>query len=88
MHEFSLIQDLMKKIVAIARDHEAQKVVTVRVKLGALCHISAEHFGEHFADASAGTVAQGARLEIEQSKDETASDAQDILLQSVEVQTA
>ena len=88
MHEFSLIQDLMKKIVAIARDHEAQKVVTVRVKLGALCHISAEHFGEHFIDASAGTVAQGARLEIEQSKDETASDAQDILLQSVEVQTA
>ena len=88
MHEFSLMKDLMRKITGIALEHEAQKVVSVKVKLGALCHTSAEHFGEHFTEASAGTVAQGARLEIEESKDETASDAQDILLQTVELETA
>ncbi len=87
MHEFSLINDLMRKIESITREHGGRKIVSIKVSLGALSHISPEHFREHFIQAAAGTVAAGARLEIEQHKDESDPRAQDILLESVEVES-
>lgn len=83
MHEFSLMKDLMRKIDSIARDHGARKIVSVKVKLGALAHISPGHFREHLHEAAADTLAAGARLETEELKDETDPCAQDILLESV-----
>ena len=85
MHELSLIADLMRKIEAVAREHQATRITGVRVKLGALSHISADHFREHFAQAARGTVAEGARLEIEVLTDMSDPHAQDILLDSVEI---
>ena len=86
MHEFSLINDLMRKIETIARDQGAGRVVALKVKLGALSHISAEHFCEHFEAAARGTIAEGGRLEIETLTDESDPHAQDILLDSVELE--
>lgn len=85
MHEFSLINSLMRKIGDIARQNGAAKVSGVKVKLGALAHISADHFREHFEHAAAGTVAEGARLEIELGRDDDPQ-AQDIILQNVSVE--
>ena len=87
MHERSLIADLMRKIAAIAREESARKVISVKVQLGALCHLSAPHLREHFAHAARGTVAEGARLNIEVLTDVTDPHAQEILLDSVEVET-
>jgi hydrogenase nickel incorporation protein HypA/HybF len=86
MHEFSLMNDLMRKIEAVAHEHGARKILSVKVRLGALAHISPEHFREHFVEASTGTLAAGARLEVEQQGDESDPHAQDILLESVEVE--
>jgi hydrogenase nickel incorporation protein HypA/HybF len=86
MHEMSLIHDLMRKIETIARDQNAVKVVGVKVRLGALAHISADHFREHFEEESKGTIADGARLEVELLTDENDPQAQDIMLDSVEVE--
>jgi hydrogenase nickel incorporation protein HypA/HybF len=38
----------MRKIESIARERGAQRVAGFEVKLGALSHISADHFPEHF----------------------------------------
>jgi hydrogenase nickel incorporation protein HypA/HybF len=86
MHEFSLINDLMRKITALAAEQGAQRVVSVKVKLGALCHISPGHFREHFEEAAAGTVADGAKLDVVLNPDPNDPHAQDILLDSVEVE--
>lgn len=86
MHEFSLIKDLMRKITAIAVEQGATRVTGVKVKLGALAHISADHFREHFEEAAVGTAAEGAHLEVELNADESDPNAQDILLDSVEVE--
>jgi hydrogenase nickel incorporation protein HypA/HybF len=59
----------------------------MKVRLGALAHISAQHFREHFVQAASGTVAEGARLDIEESSDQSDPRAQDILLETVEVET-
>ncbi len=83
MHEMSLMADLLRKVEATA---QAQQVVSVTVKLGALSHISPEHFREHFAQATRGTIAEGARLEIEVLTDLSDPQAQQIVLDSVEVE--
>ena len=85
MHEHSLIANLLTRIDAVARQENAARVVGVKVWLGALCHLSASHFREHFEDGSRGSVAQGARLDIEVSDDPDHPQAQDILLRSIEV---
>jgi hydrogenase nickel incorporation protein HypA/HybF len=86
MHEFSLINDLMWKIDAIVREQGARRVVGVKVRLGALSHISPDHFREHFEAAATGTIAEAARLDIETLREERDPHAQDILLDSVEVE--
>jgi len=85
MHEFSLMADLLRKIERLAKDAEADKITGVRVKLGALSHITPDHFREHFVEAIVGTVAEGATLEVEQSADQNDPNAQDILLESVDI---
>jgi len=85
MHEFSLVSSLFNKIDELAKQHQATSVDRVTVRLGALSHISKDHFTEHFVQGAQGTVAEGAQLEVKVSADETADDAQDILLESVEL---
>ena len=86
MHEFSLLADLMRKIEAVAREQGAKKVGRVKIKLGALAHISREHFREHFVRVVQGTMVEGACLDIEVSSDQNDAHAQEILLDSVTVE--
>ena len=62
MHEAGLIRNLVEKIQTIVTQEQAQSVTHVRVWLGALSHISADHFREHFEAETGGTIAAGDRL--------------------------
>ena len=88
MHEASLIRGLMSKLESLARDQHATRVKRVRVWLGALSHFSAEHFREHFEHASRGTVAENALLDIELSRDIRDPRAQDVVLESCDMEVA
>ena len=85
VHEHSLITDLLRKLAAVVQAEGVSKVISVKVRLGALCHLSAPHFQEHFIHAVRGTVAEDARLDIEVLTDATDPHAQEIVLDSVEV---
>lgn len=87
MHEASLMRSLMGKIESLAAAEGASRVASVRVWLGALSHMSAAHFQEHFEQASKATVAEGASLEIEESTDIDDPNAQSLVLRSIEVET-
>lgn len=86
MHEFALMKNLMKQIQNIAEANNATKVVSVTVQLGALSHISADHFREHFEDDSRFTIAEGAELIVVQMDDINDPHAQDILIKQVVVE--
>jgi len=86
MHEQSLMKDLMVKIREVAAQQGVDRVVGVKVWLGALSHMSPEHFAEHFETSSAGTVAEGARITCESSVDINHPEAQDIRLLSIDVE--
>ena len=85
MHELSLMADLMRKIESIAHKQGAKKVVGVKVKLGALAHISTDHFREHFTHVADDSIVKGASLDIEVSEDVDDVHAQEILLESIEI---
>lgn len=85
MHEASLMKNLMAKIEAVAREQNASRVLGISVSLGALSHMSANHFRQHFEVASRSTVAEGARLDIKVLTDLNDPHAQEILLESVEI---
>jgi hydrogenase nickel incorporation protein HypA/HybF len=86
MHETGLVRDLIRRIEAAAAAHGANRVSGVRVWLGALSHLSAEHFREHFAAEARGTPAEGARLTVTESTDPRDPRAQHLVLESLEME--
>jgi len=86
MHERALMDDLMRKIESQARAEGALRVTRIRVRLGALSHFTPGHFREHFADASRGTLAEGADVETELRTDPTEAEAQGVVLESIDVE--
>jgi hydrogenase nickel incorporation protein HypA/HybF len=86
MHEHSLMRGLMRTIETVTREQGASRATVIRVKLGALSHMSPEHFMEHFREASRGTLAEAAHVEIQTSDDFTCPQAQDVVLESLELE--
>lgn len=85
MHETALVRDLVRRVEDLARSTGARRVIRAKIWLGALSHLSPEHFREHFAIEARGAPAAGATLEIEVSDDPDDPHAQHIRLESVEI---
>ncbi|MBS3905060.1 MAG: hydrogenase maturation nickel metallochaperone HypA [Simkania sp.] len=76
---------LMNKILSLAKEEQTTKVTKISVKLGALSHMSAQHFKEHFDIAAKGTIAQDAEIEAEESQDIHDPNATRVVLKSIDV---
>ncbi len=85
MHERALMDDLVRKVLAVAEAEGAGSVARIRVRLGALSHFTPEHFVEHWLDASRGTIAEGSAVDATMDESLTGEAAQGVLLESVEV---
>jgi hydrogenase nickel incorporation protein HypA/HybF len=65
MHEFSLAQGLVNQLLALAGQHNARKICTVRVEIGSLAGIVADSFSFGFEVLSReNDLLQNAVLEI------------------------
>lgn len=84
MHEHSLLNALLRQIQQLSFEQLPLKPERITVQLGALSHISAEHFREHFEQAIAGGPFAALQLDIETSHDIHADNAQDIVLKSID----
>lgn len=87
MHEASLMRGLMAQVASLAKAEGARRVTNVHVWLGALSHMSPDHFRQHFDQSSAGSIADGASLTIDLSQDMADPNAQEIVIESIEVET-
>jgi hydrogenase nickel incorporation protein HypA/HybF len=85
MHETALVRDVVHRIEDLARSTGSRRVTGAKVWLGALSHLSAEHFREHFALEARDTLAAVAVLEIEVSADPDDPHAQHVRLESVDL---
>ncbi len=85
MHEAGLLKDLVARIRDVAATEGVERVARVSVWLGALSHMSPEHFRDHYNIEARGSPGEGAELDIELSEDPMHPNAQGILLKSVEI---
>ena len=85
MHEQAMLQDLVRKAEEVAHREGAGPVTRVRLWVGARSHLGGPELGERWADAVAGTVLAGARVEIEVSRDPTDPNAESVVLRSIDV---
>jgi hydrogenase nickel incorporation protein HypA/HybF len=85
MHETALVRDVVRRIDQIARAAGAPRVAGAKIWLGALSHLSIDHFREHFSIEACDTLAAGAALQIDISADPNHPDAQHVRLESVEL---
>jgi len=67
MHELSVCLSLLDQVQAIARDHGAEGVDRILLRIGPLSGIEAPLLANAYPLAAAGTIAEGAALEIEPS---------------------
>jgi hydrogenase nickel incorporation protein HypA/HybF len=86
VHEQSLMQAVLRQLEELAAREEATAIAGVRVWCGALSHFTPGHFREHFEQAAAGTVAEGASVAVEVSDDPAHPDATGVRILSVDVE--
>jgi hydrogenase nickel incorporation protein HypA/HybF len=79
------MEDLVRKVLAVADAEGASGVAQIRVRLGALSHFTPEHFAEHWVDASRGTLAEGAAVDATFDTELSGETAQGVVLESVVV---
>ncbi len=65
MHEMSLTESIVEIALEEARKQGARRVMRVFLDVGALSHVEPEALEFCFEAVSAGTAAEGAKLEIE-----------------------
>lgn len=86
MHETGMVRDLVCRLEKIAKENHEGRVARARVWLGALSHMSPTHFREHFTEAARGTAMANIALAIELSEDPGHPRAQDVILESVDLE--
>jgi hydrogenase nickel incorporation protein HypA/HybF len=67
MHELPITESILKIILKHAGTNGVRKVKTIRLKVGRLSDLEDEWIQRYFDYLSKGTVAEGARLEIERT---------------------
>lgn len=85
MHEKKVMEHLLHKILSLASEQNATLITKVSVKLGALCHMDAAHFKEHFDEVAKGTIAERALIDAELSFDLLDPGAQSVTLKSIDI---
>lgn len=65
MHELSLCQDLLDQVTAIANSHQAEKVVSITVRIGPLAGVEPKLLESAFSISCIGTMVEQAQLRLE-----------------------
>jgi hydrogenase nickel incorporation protein HypA/HybF len=68
MHELAVCQGLMNQVEQIAQRENAERVTRILLRVGPLSGVEPQLLIDAFSIASAGTVAERARLDIEAQK--------------------
>ncbi len=85
MHEETLLRDLRRKLDQISVDEGVERITRVRIRVGALCHITPDSLRNRWTALVANSAASGATLEVEASVDPHDPRAQDVILVDVAV---
>jgi hydrogenase nickel incorporation protein HypA/HybF len=80
MHEFGIAQSMLDLAIETAKKNNASKILSIKVRIGELSHVTLDSLSFAFSCVSQGSIAEGAKLSASQIK---GSDA--IEIESIEV---
>ena len=66
MHALSLAEELVERLEQVARRERAERIVVIRLELGAMCGVDRDSFEFAFPEVARGGLAEGAALAIEE----------------------
>jgi len=66
MHELAVCQSLMSQVQQIAQREQAERITRILLSIGPLSGVEAMLLKDAFPIAAAGTVAEGAQLDVQQ----------------------
>ncbi len=72
MHEFHLVDGLVKEILQKARENQASRITRVRIVMGEMSELDEGSVRLYLEDLSAGTILEGAEITIRHKKAELA----------------
>jgi len=87
MHEEAMLRDVIRKAEEVAQQEGGGRVTRVRLWVGARSHLGGPELEERWADAVRGTPLDGARVEIENSRDRADPNAEHVILRSLDVES-
>ncbi|MCD5390530.1 hydrogenase maturation nickel metallochaperone HypA [candidate division NPL-UPA2 bacterium] len=65
MHELGIAQSILKGVLEKAKEHRANEITLINVKVGQMKKVSDSSLQEAFSLIARGTLAEGAELRIE-----------------------
>ena len=65
MHELAITESILRIALSAAEEHQAQRVLEIRIKIGAYSGVVPQYIQEYFDIVSRGTIAEAARLDIQ-----------------------
>jgi len=65
MHELPIIERILNITLKHARDHRVTRIAAIKMQIGQLSDLEEEWIQHYFQYLSRGTLAEGARIEIE-----------------------
>ncbi len=68
MHELSVTNSILGIVLKHAESNNVQRVVSIKLSIGALSDLEEEWLQRYFDHLSRGTVAEGAKLRIQRSE--------------------
>ena len=86
MHEAVLFRDLREKLVELASNHPRERIVRVRVRVGALSHVDPPALHGAWREIVQGTPAEGAALITRNTLDLSSPDVDQVILESVDLE--
>ena len=86
MHESSMMNNLINQIIELANHEGGGRIVSVKVRFGALSGMSPEHFRQHFDAVADQSLGSGVVLHMESSQDIYDPNATAIVLDGIEIE--
>ena len=80
MHEETLLRDLRRKIIEVARNEGNPSVRRVRIWIGPLAHVTPESLRRRWSEVVSGTPAENSSLQVDLSDDTADPAAQTLRL--------
>ncbi len=68
MHEFGIAEKILNLVLDEAKQHNIQKITTIRVQVGEANNLSAESLQFAFGLVSKNTIAQDAQVDMQETK--------------------